>query len=216
MNDNKLSALKMTQLLEWTYERVLDGPPGMQSAVEMAEDYMKKGGSKYEQANSLIRWQNTKAAASGAVTGLGGALTLPIAIPANIASVLYIQLRMVAAIAHIGGHDLRDDRVKTAVYLALVSKTASEVGKTLAIELGKRFAVQAIKKVPGRVLIQINKQVGFRLFTKFGQRGVVNLGKSVPLVGAVIGGSVDLYITNKVGNVARDLFIGQDEEILDA
>lgn len=211
MNDNKLSALKMTQLLEWTYERVLDGPPGMQSAVEMAEDYMKKGGSKYEQANSLIRWQNTKAAASGAVTGLGGALTLPIAIPANIASVLYIQLRMVAAIAHIGGHDIRDDRVKTAVYLTLVSKTASDVGKALAIQLGNRFVTQAIKKVPGRVLIQINKQVGFRLFTKFGQRGVVNLGKSVPLVGAVIGGSVDLYITNKVGNVARDLFIGQDE-----
>lgn len=211
MNDNKLSALKMTQLLEWTYERVLDGPPGMQSAVEMAEDYMKNGGSKYEQANSLIRWQNTKAAASGAVTGLGGALTLPIAIPANITSVLYIQLRMVAAIAHIGGHDIRDDRVKTAVYLTLVSKTASDVGKALAIQLGNRFVTQAIKKVPGRVLIQINKQVGFRLFTKFGQRGVVNLGKSVPLVGAVIGGSVDLYITNKVGNVARDLFIGQDE-----
>ena len=31
--------------------------------------------------------------------------------------------------------------------------------------------------------ITMNKAVGFRLLTKFGQTGLVNLGKAIPLVG---------------------------------
>lgn len=38
---------------------------------------------------------------------------LPVAIPANISSVLYIQLRMIAAIAIMSGHDVKDDKVRT-------------------------------------------------------------------------------------------------------
>ena len=38
-----------------------------------------------------------KCAASGFLTGFGGFLTLPINVPANLSSVLYVQLRMIAA-----------------------------------------------------------------------------------------------------------------------
>jgi hypothetical protein len=40
-------------------------------------------------------------------------MTLPVANPANLTSVLYIQLRMIAAIAHMGDHDISDDQVKS-------------------------------------------------------------------------------------------------------
>ena len=49
--------------------------------------------------------------------------------------------------------------------------------------------------------------VGFRLVTKFGTKGLINLGKAVPLVGGLIGGVMDLASTNIMGNVARDTFI---------
>ena len=56
-------------------------------------------------------------------------------------------------------------------------------------------------------LADINKRVGFRLLTKFGTKGAINLGKAIPLVGGLIGGTVDGLSTNIVGNTARDLFL---------
>jgi hypothetical protein len=40
-----------------------------------------------------------------------------ITLPTNITSVLYIQIRMVASIAHLNGHDLKSDKIKTLVLL---------------------------------------------------------------------------------------------------
>ena len=65
-----------------------------------------------------------------------------------------------------------------------------------------------IEKIPGKVITKINQQVGFRLVTKFGEKGIVNLHKAPPIVGGIIGGSVDAISTNTVGNTARDIFIG--------
>jgi uncharacterized protein (DUF697 family) len=157
-------------------------------------------------ANSLIRWQNTKAATSGFITGLGGLITLPVAIPANIASVLYVQVRMIAAIAHLGGYDVKNDKVKTLVYSCLVANSAKDVLKDVGVSVGNKLAMNAVKGISGKTLIEINKKVGFKLFTKFGEKGVINLGKAVPILGGVIGGSFDAYTTNAVGNVARDTF----------
>ncbi len=42
--------------------------------------------------------------------------------------------------------------------------------------------------------------------TKFGTKGVINLGKMVPIVGGIVGGGVNLFSTNKIGNIARDTF----------
>lgn len=88
---------------------------------------MNEPGTPEEQANSLIRWQITKASTSGFLTGLGGLLTLPLTIPANMTSVFYIQLRMVAAIAHMGGYDVRSDQVRTLAYTCLCGSAASDI-----------------------------------------------------------------------------------------
>jgi hypothetical protein len=46
------------------------------------------------------------------------------------------------------------------------------------------------------------------LLSKYGEKGAINIGKAVPLVGGVIGGTVDLIATNVIGNTARKIFIG--------
>lgn len=198
---------KLMQALDWAYEKSVNGVAGLDSAIELADDYISEGGTPYEQANSLIRWQNTKAATSGFVSGLGGIITLPVAIPANVASVLYVQVRMIAAIAHIGGYDLKNDKVKTLVYSCLVANCAKDVVKDIGIAVGNKLAMNAIKGVSGKTVAEINRRVGFRLLTKFGEKGVVNLGRAVPLLGGIIGGSFDAYTTNAVGNIARDTFV---------
>lgn len=202
-----LSESKIMQALDWAYEKAVNGVPGLDSAIELAEDYKEEGGTPYEQANSLIRWQNTKAATSGFITGLGGIMTLPIAIPANIASVLYVQVRMIAAIAHIGGYDVKNDKVKTLVFACMAANSAKDVAKDVGIAVGNKLAMNAVKSISGKTIAEINKRVGFKLLTKFGEKGVINLGKAIPILGGIIGGSFDAYSTNAIGNVARDTFV---------
>jgi hypothetical protein len=61
------------------------------------------------------------------VTGLGGFVTMPVALPVNIAE-FYIQAtRMVGGIATLRGYDLADPQVRTAVMLTLVGARADEV-----------------------------------------------------------------------------------------
>ena len=51
----------------------------------------------------IVNYQVAKCTTSGFVTGLGGLITLPVAIPANVSSVMYVQMRMIACLAYMGG-----------------------------------------------------------------------------------------------------------------
>src|SRR5476651_1962612 len=199
---------KIMQALDWAYDKAINGVPGLDSAEEMAATYLKGNGTLEEKVNSLIRWQNTKAGTSGFLSGLGGIMLMPIAIPANITSVMYVQVRMIAAIARMGGHDLHDDRVKALVYACLCGNAAKDIVKEMGIKIGTKLTQQAIKNVSGQVLTKINQAVGFRLLTKFGEKGIVNLGKAIPFVGGIVGATFDSVATNTIGNIARDTFVG--------
>jgi uncharacterized protein (DUF697 family) len=198
------------RVLDWAYEKALSGMPGLDSASQLAVSFMDKEGTLREKANSLIRWQNAKAGTSGFVTGIGGLMTLPVAIPANLASVLYIQIRMIAAIAHMGGYDLRDEKVKTLVYMCLVGNFAKDILQETGIRLGTKFTAIAIERISEKSLLIINQRVGFLLLTTSGTKGMINLGKAVPIVGGIIGGSIDVAATNTIGKMARNTFLPKD------
>lgn len=202
---------KMTELLEWAYQKAVDGASsvGIDSAEKLAEDYLKEDGELVDKINSLIRWQNTKAATSGFVTGLGGLITMPLTLPANITSVAFVQIRMIAAIAHMCGHDLKSDQVKTLVFLCLTGNAAMDVLKDVGIAVGRKLSESAIKSISGATIRKINQAVGIRLLTKAGQTGAINLSKAIPLIGGIVGATFDSVSTNTVGNVARDCFIGK-------
>lgn len=206
MADKKDVGAVMT-IINQAYDLAVDGVPGMGSAEELAEDYLRDNSSASEAANSLIRWQCAKAGTAGFVTGLGGVITLPVTIPASFASNIYLQLRMIAAIAYMGGYDIRSDKVRTFVYMCLVGKQMNDLLKDFGVQLGTKVASSLLKEIPGKLLIEINKAVGFRLITKAGSTGLVNLGKAIPFVGGAIGGTVEAVSTNVVGNKARDFFI---------
>ncbi len=139
MAEEEVSIGKVQQVLDWAYEKSLDGIPGTDSAYEMAENFLSKHDTSDQAIDSLIRWQNTKAATSGFLTGLGGIIVLPVTLPANIASVMYVQVRMIAAIAHMKGYDLKDDQVKTFVFVCLTGKSASDILKKTGIQAGRLY-----------------------------------------------------------------------------
>lgn len=211
---NEVTAEKATQALDAIYSAVLHGIPKVSKPVEQfADDYLSKHESKRDAANSLVRWQIAKCGTSGFVTGLGGLITLPVAIPANLSSVLYVQLRMVAAIACMGGYDVYSDQVQTLCYLSLVGDAATDILKQAGTKVGEKMLTNAIGKVSGATLTKINQRVGFRLITKFGEKGVINLGKAVPVVGGVVGGGLDVVTTNAIAHNAIRLFIPKPEPV---
>jgi EcsC protein family len=157
MVDMEIDEGKIINALNWAYGHAVQGLPGMESAEEMAASYIRSGGTRYEQANALIRWQIAKAGTSGFVSGLGGVLTIPVTVPANIASVFYIQLRMIAAIAHIGGYDVHSDQVRTLAYACLCGSVATEILKKAGITIGTKVTQQLIRKISFEVIKSINK-----------------------------------------------------------
>lgn len=132
---------------------------------------------------------------------------MPVAIPANIASVIYVQLQMVAAVAAIGGYDPSDDEVRTMAYVFLTGQASADVLKQAGIAIGRKLTVSAIKKIPRSALTKINQKVDFRLLTKFGEKGVLNLGKMVPVAGGAISGVTDVLVTKVIAKTAVDAFI---------
>lgn len=195
------------KMLDWIYEKAINGAPGLGTAEELAENYLNGTGSLSNKVTSLVRWQMTKAATSGFVTGLGGLLILPVTLPINMTSVIFVQLRMIAAIAYMGGYDIRDDRVKTLCYACLCGNAAKDVLKGVGIQAGSKLTKQAIERLSFEVIKKINQAVGFRFLTKFGETGIINLGKTVPIVGGIVGGSFDGFTTRAIGRIARTTFI---------
>ncbi len=203
-----LTENQMQQILNTLYHKALDGIPMVSKSInELAREYLSKHPDPKDAAKSLINYQVLKCGTSGFLTGLGGLITLPVAIPANVSSVLYVQMRMIATIAQIGGFNTHSDQVQSMVYVCLTGTAAADIIKQSGIKVGERAAMNAIKSIPGKTLTEINKKVGMRLFTKFGEKGIVNLGKAIPLVGGVIGGGIDVASTRVIGDNAYKMFI---------
>lgn len=200
---------KGVMLLESMYRFVMAGVPQISEPVEeLAGSYLAHCPDNREEAiEKFIMNQKLKCASSGFVTGLGGLLTLPITLPADLASSLYMELRMIAGIAYIQGYDLKDDTVKTAMYLCLVGNAAGDVIKQVGIKLSGQYALKKLlPKLSREVIIKINKAVGFRLVTKAGSKGLINLTKMVPVIGGVVGATFNWYEVEFYAKMAKRMF----------
>lgn len=211
------------KMLDACYEKCLNGIPKVSPKVEdLADDYLNKHKTKEEACKAMIRNQIAKCTTSGFLTGFGGLITLPVSIPANVSSVIYVQMRMIACIAYIAGYELNCDQTQTFVYACLAGVSVNQLVKSVGVKFGIKFANSMIKKIPGKVLTKINQKVGFRFLTKFGTKGLVNLGKLVPGIGALIGGGLDFAETKIISERAYKWFIegnfsttDDKEEIID-
>lgn len=206
-----LSQEDVMKLLDTCYEKCLNGVPMVSPSVEeMARDYLQKHFTKEEACRVMMRNQIAKCTTSGFVTGFGGVITMPVTLPANVGSVLYVQMRMIACAAYMAGFELKSDQTQTFVYACLAGVAVNELIKQAGIKFGIKFANGLIKKIPGKVLVKINQKVGFRFITKFGTKGVINLGKMLPGVGAVVGGGIDLVETKTIAVRAYKWFMEGD------
>lgn len=194
------------QLVQWIVDVGISGFGLLPSAEEVAAHHLAHTNTPEDAINSVIAWRTTHAVGTGFLTGLGGAITLPVTIPASLATSYALGANTAAAIAKIRGFDVHSDQVRTLILLCLIGEAGQEVLRSAGITIGTKVVKNLINQIPGKVLIEINKKVGFRLITKAGERGVINIMKFLPLVGGVVGGTFDGTFVHTCGQSAKKLF----------
>jgi len=200
----------VTQALEWAYENAAA------AGVILAESHLKScGGDREKAIDDLIGWNVAYAGAIGFSSNLGGLITMPVTLPANLTAVLYIQLRVIAAISHLRGYDIKDEKVKTLAFICLTGSSAATILQDFGVGLGTKLSTRLLAQISGATLININKAVGFRLITKAGSTGLVNLTRWVPVVGGVVGGMFDAAVTRGIGAASKEVFTPVDDDLSD-
>lgn len=184
----------------------VDGVGPVKGAVEIAEEHLRQHGDVEVAIDKLVATHTRLVAASGFASGVGGAFTMAVAVPADVAVLYALAARCAAGIAHLRGHDVDSDEVRSVILMSLLGSAGAGVLSESGIKIGNKALLSAVKRVPGRTLTQINQKVGFRLVTKFGTKGVINLGKLVPVAGGGIGAAFNVVTMRSVGSYARRNF----------
>jgi hypothetical protein len=203
---NSKAIVTLFKGLEWVYERAVDGAPGLDSAGALAESYRRQFASSEEAIDALIRWQIAKAAAAGFITNIGGLATLPVALPANLVSALYIQIRMVAAIAALRGHDIRSDQVRTFVLACLCGTSVIDILKEVGIGIGAGVVQQAATRLSTDALRRLKHAASVSVLGKSGGTASFNAARWTPLIGGLVAGTMDGAVTRTYATTAKRLF----------
>ena len=189
-------------------DAAINGVGKVPGAKAMAAAMLARKGDTDEAIDALIQAHVSAAAAQGFVTNLGGLATLALTLPANLAGVAIVQIRLIASIAHLRGYDVDDPRVRTAMLLCLMGRDGvlrlmeAEVLPTtpMAVATAPVFDATLDQLVSERVFGELASRIG-------GRRAATLIARRIPLVGGGVGGAMDGFSTFEVGTYTKTQFV---------
>ena len=196
------------RLVDMLVDVGLEGRGPIGSARAAADEALTKAGGDREKAiAALARRSTIGGAAGGFVTGLGGFITMPVSLPANVAEFYLQAVRMVGGIATLRGYDIAEPRVRTAILLTLVGSDSDEVLKKAGMaSAGSRATTYALRGLPPAALMVVNKAVGFRLMRGVSEKALSRFGRGLPFAGGLVGGGIDGWMMKKIADQAMKEF----------
>ncbi len=195
------------RLVQLLLDAGIDGLGPLKSARELADLARRDTRTPEGAVKKIIRSHVVKGGVGGFVTSVGGFVTMPVALPANVVEFYVGATRMVAAIATLRGYDVDDPRVRTAVLLTLVGSDADEVLAKAGLTGGTGKMVGLVgQQLPPAALLILNKAIGFRLLRGFGEKAFARLGRGIPLAGGVVGGGIDVWMMKRIADHALGEF----------
>jgi hypothetical protein len=196
-----------TRLVENLLDVGIDGKGPFKGADRVAREALQAAGGDVEKAiDKVISSHRTRAAGAGFITSLGGFVTLPVALPANVVEFYLLTTRMTAAIAKLRGYDISQQQIRSAVLLSLVGADAQDLLSKAGVVATGRLSNLAAQRLPGPALMVVNKAVGFRLLSTAGKGVFSRFGKNVPIVGGVVGAGIDTWLLHRIAESAREEF----------
>jgi hypothetical protein len=190
----------------------------------------------------IIHDQSIKSGVLGAITGVGGLVTLPATIPIDIVKSWRIQAFTIRCIAYLYEYTPANTDIKTDIFLVLSNGSIEELKKlviTEALKSAPKHALKALESVKQsiiKVTVKESTKYAAKVITKHGGKTIVKytmkgmqkhlvkalwkvggkkaveksvqktLGKAVPVVGAIIGGSLDWVSTQAIGKLAIEYY----------
>ncbi|MET1060974.1 MAG: EcsC family protein [Nocardioides sp.] len=185
-------------------ERAINGVGSLPGAAKIAQRLLDENqGDVDATIKDLIEMHVRYAGAQGFVTNLGGLVTAAVAIPTNIAGLALIQCRMVASIAWLRGYDLEDPRVRNAILATILGEDDVEKmvrkrrlpAPPMALATAPRHDPDLDRIVAGEVASELITRVA-------GKRLASTIGRRVPIVGGMVGLTVDGFETWRIGRYA--------------
>ena len=198
-------------ILDRLYPTVIDGLPVLGTPAEFAARFDDPALSPRERGEALVKTHVALGGATGFASGLGGWLTLPVALPAGIAGTATIQLHMAASVAALARKDPSTGAVRAKVLECLIGASPDPARgpvRDAEQETIDRFGLKLAER--GLNLV-VSSAVGA---AKWGAKKVVSgqvkrrVLRGIPLLGGFIGAASDGYVTTKVAQAAREEFIG--------
>ena len=187
----------------------IKGAGPVDSAAKVADEALSEAGGDVDRAIARLGREHTRLAAmEGFLTGFGGLLTLPVALPANVLAFFALAARNVAAVAKLRGYDISTPEVRSAVLMTLTGADARALmSKAGVVTTTGRVADLAAQRLPGPALMILHKGVGFHILSQFGQKGLARIvGRAVPVFGGVIGAGADAFLLRQIVAKAKSDF----------
>jgi len=197
----------VSRLVQLLMDIGVDGVGPLKSAREYAADALDHTTTSEAAVAKIARTTVLRGAIGGFVTSVGGFVTMPVALPLNVTEFYVQATRMVASVAILRGYDIDDPMVRTAVLLTLVGSDADEVlAKAGLATGGGRMVSLATRQLPPAGLLILNKAIAFRLLRGVGEQAFSKLGRGVPLLGGLVGGSIDTWMMKRIVDHAMGEF----------
>ena len=184
----------------------MDGKGHFDSAQRVADVARAERPDAEQAVDAIVRSHLKLAAAGGFVTTMGGFIMMPISLPANVLEFYALATRMVASIASVRGYDIRQPEIRSAVLLTLIDAEADDLLRKAGVVKTGRLSDLAVQRLPGPILLVVNKAVAFRLLTTVGRQTFSRFGKAVPVVGGFVGAGLDVYLLKRIADSARHEF----------
>ena len=176
-------------------------------ARAVAEEALGATGGDVEAAVRRVVGSHVRlAAGSGLLTSLGGAATILVTSPAGVTGVYLVCTRMTAAVALLRGHDLAAPVVRTAILLCLLGPDGAELAERTGIDRQSTSMLSGLRRLPDEVRDQLDRRIGYRLASRFGRRGILNVTKMIPVVAGPIGAGADAMAARTVATYADVTF----------
>jgi hypothetical protein len=197
-------------LLRSIIEFAINGNTAFPGAKTTAARSLQAKGEREAAIDSIVMQHIGLASAQGFLTSVGGLLTLPVGLPANLAGLAVLSVRMIGSIAHLRGYDVDDRRVRAALTLAMlgddeVRRLVSD-GKLpttpLVIATSPMFDPDLERKISERVMGSLAGRMG-------GKHLAVVVVRRIPLVGGGVGAAVDGWLTFGLAAYAKREFIAR-------
>ena len=189
-------------LLRTLYPKALGGLPGLGTPIEAASRARKAAPTPRAQAKSAVGAYLALSGTAGFVTNLGGWLTMPLTLPANLAGVAVLQLHLGQTVAALAGHDPSAPATRDRVIACLLGDGTPEATRTETEEtvdrVGVKLAERALRtladqvvRTTGRAAVGTAKWLAERRLKRLLTRGI-------PVVGGAIAAVSDAYSTRTV------------------